>query len=302
MPLSKAKWMRKRRAFLQRGRTMVRYYKKGYKYASKSYKKRLKDRKINTPIEKIIKRVSTMVANQRNKIQMIYQNYDGAFNWVNHGPILRVPATSFQSHNAGTLFHLNVTDFADLYKNQLTGNASSKQSTVGITNIRSRIEFTYAGTYVSNIRIRIIKIIGDPTSSQARPDVSMMGSMNGLNYIYPEGFPKQVTGTKYVVLRSKNISLPPAVLYTNRDIDAQGQIILPIHTEVRRKCYINYNFKKPVAVSIETDVDAGINTNIYLMITSDTPFTMLANTVTDAVIQGPLIENIPKNINGNNPP
>lgn len=268
----------------------------------RSYYSRLKDRKINTPIEKIIKRVSTMVANQRNKIQMVYQNYDAQFNWLAHGATLRVPASSFQSHNAGTLFHLNITDFSDLYKNRLTGNAQSKQSTVGITNIRSRIEFTYAGTYVSNIRVRIIKIIGDPTSSQARPDISMMGSINGLNYIAPDKFPKQVTSTKYVILRSKNVTMPPAVLYTNRDIDAQGQIILPIHTEVRRKCFINYSFKKPVSVSIESNQDAGVNTNIYLMITSDTPFTILANTVTDAVIEGPLIENIPRNINGNNPP
>lgn len=249
---------------------------------------KLADKKINTLVEK---RMLEIAQDEDRKNQVWVKSRtlvaDDTFNWEAHGSVLRVPSASCLVVNAGTLFHLRLSDFGEFLRNPINSEVDSNRlnNYVRCRAFKNRFDFRYAGTYPSNIRIWMVEISGGQELSEIAGltvptlDCIPKGDMNGLNCFWPRTLKEQVP-YKYRIIAQKDITLQPAKLYTDSHPTTnvgsnQGYTFSnssSVHTEVQKVCYLNKYYKGlGNRFQVNYDDPRAPRKEVYLCIVSDTP-------------------------------
>lgn len=274
----------------------------------KNYISKLKDKKINTLIEKRIQQIAKDEIRNFAKRKVIYRNTDTQFNWEAHSPWLRVPSASCITENAGTLFHLDISDIGDTYINNLTGNADSKKSRIAIDGFKSLVTFRYQGTYPAKYTLAYIEMTpNEDTASYPVRDMLRNGSQNGLFYYNRRGISDDLDQQiSYRVLKQKTITIKPAILYTNslRQHNANELYQNPIQTEVEKRVNFDYKFPKPKMLVFsqkstgDNEAENPLQKSYFLCLIGDSVMTFYNTTQTTLCVESPTDAVIPIGNNG----
>lgn len=233
---------------------------RSYRKKKKTYTSKLKDKKINTTVERRMKEIADKEI-QKN-FQWLYPQKlmgDDDFDWIAHGPNLRIPSNSMMGVNAGTLWHDRISDFGNLVVNDQIDKGQSDDpwanNIIVCKNVKCRFEFRHTGAVPIKIGIFLVFVPSAEMVEDASlpvPVITMLpgGGLNGLNSFRPNSG-REVTGYDYRILAKKFITIEPTIQYTSPKLNTStkdGQITTYVsststHTENSKVVFLNHTFK-----------------------------------------------------------
>lgn len=263
---------------------MVRYGKRKYKKRKYTVSRsKLANKRIDTLFEK---RCLEITKKQIKKSHEWYTvkilTKDPQFDWVTHGSWLRVPSASCFSLNAGTMFHLRLSDLGQILENSIFSASANDALTndLIISSFRNKFDIRYNGASDCRVDMSIVKVNGSQLLSQQTnvPTIEMIEPLNDLYEYWPSTV-RQSLDFKFSRVAHKRITLRPAHLYTDNRIVSnvgsnQGYAFtsaLSIHTDPQKSVTLNKYFKGQGAKLFVQNALRAPQTEYYLMVAADRP-------------------------------
>lgn len=121
-------------------------------------------------LERRIKEIATK-EDRKNLVYYKPQTFlhDQAFNWVNHGQVLRVPTASYLRLNAGTLHHTRISDFGDWIDNNVASpdGTAARMNYIRCKAMMNCLQFRHSGIAPLKVYLWIMSVPGSvPLSAQ----------------------------------------------------------------------------------------------------------------------------------------
>lgn len=284
------------RKYNKKNKNQKRYYNK-----NKNMNSKLADKKINTLVERRIQEISR----KEDKKQYIWYTPSTTialptFNWETHGPNLRIPTASMYGMNAGTMWHIRLSDFGNKVKSNLTATAPvPEMNYVRCISLKNRFEIRHQGGVSLKVLIWILAVPSSETlSAQVLiPDIKTApgGGLNGL-YYYRRSILREDLAYKYRILASKVVHLPATREYNSpytlsNTGSNQGYTFTSspsLHTEVSKFVELNKFFKgEGKRFQVESSVSRPYKEEVYLCMVGDGVFDFTAVLQQKFRLEGP---------------
>lgn len=214
---------------------------------------KLSDKKINTLVEVRMQEIAQS-EDRKNQTWLKPRNLisDPTFNWATHGSVLRVPAASCLTVNAGTLWHLRLTDFGQLLQNDTnnaTGSTARLSNYIRCMYLKSKFDFRYTGSVPQHIRVWMVQINASQELAEeiTMPDINTVpkGGLNDYNYFQHNAL-RELLPYKYKILCHTDLYFRPSMEYTSAwPINNNNSTVWnqPIHMEQSKSLTLNKFYK-----------------------------------------------------------